>query len=100
MTIRGFFRECRKKKKLALIGYLPAGYPTPADFLEHINQAALAGLGCIEIGIPTNNTELDGKVISEAMAQVVKQGISVEMAVTLAGQALSSDNNLFHKILP
>ncbi|HEB10725.1 MAG TPA: tryptophan synthase subunit alpha [Spirochaetales bacterium] len=90
MTIKELFLECKKEKIPALIGYLPAGYPTSTEFIERVHQAALAGLGCMEIGIPTRDTNLDGIVISTAMNQVVNQGISFENALSLAGQALCS----------
>ena len=90
MTIKELFLKCKEEKTPVLIGYLPAGYPTSAEFIEQVNQAAQAGLGCMEIGIPTKDTNLDGKVISSAMNQVLNQGISFEGALSLAGQALLS----------
>lgn len=90
MTIRELFLKCKEEKPPALIGYLPAGYPTPAEFIEQVRQAAQAGLGCMEIGIPTRDANLDGKVISAAMSRVVNQGISFEGALSLAGRALLS----------
>jgi tryptophan synthase alpha chain len=90
MTIKELFLKCKEEKTPALIGYLPAGYPTSAEFIKQVHKAALAGLGCMEIGIPTRDTNLDGEIISAAMNQVINQGISVERALSLAGRALCS----------
>jgi len=88
MRINELFNKYKNRKPV-LIGYLPAGYPTIHKFTRYVKEAVKAGLDCIEIGIPSKNSNLDGRVISRAMASVIKRGISPEKAISIAGNAIS-----------
>ncbi|MEW5958555.1 MAG: tryptophan synthase subunit alpha, partial [Chloroflexota bacterium] len=83
------FQKARSEGRIVLIGYLPAGYPTPARFLKLVETAFTSGLDILEIGLPTRHPFLDGEIIRAAMAQVNSQGVTVDDALTLGGEALA-----------
>jgi tryptophan synthase alpha chain len=82
------FQRARNQNRIALIGYLPAGYPSPDDFLRIADTAFDAGLDVLEIGLPTGEAGMDGRVIRSALEKVMRSGLSVDRALDLGGQAL------------
>lgn len=54
-----------------LTGYFVCGHPDQHTCIELITASVQAGLDAIEIGIPSENPHLDGKVIQKAHADVL-----------------------------
>jgi len=77
------FLQARALGYTVLIGYLPAGFPTPAAFLDIVEVAITSGLRILELGLPTDNPYLDGPVIQEALSQVRTMGVDMDMALEL-----------------
>ena len=75
--------QCKAEGRPALVGYLPAGYPT----VEESAAAAVAlgrnGADIIEIGIPYSDPVMDGPVIQAATTQALANGFRVEDAFTV-----------------
>ncbi|MDN5693190.1 MAG: tryptophan synthase subunit alpha [Micrococcaceae bacterium] len=75
--------QCRDEGRPALVGYLPAGYPT----LEESVAAAVAlgrnGADVIEIGIPYSDPVMDGPVIQAATTQSLANGFHVADVFTV-----------------
>jgi tryptophan synthase alpha chain len=60
----------KKHQEALLIGYLIAGDTTPEKSLKLIENAVLAGLDILELGIPSKNPYLDGPIIQAGHARV------------------------------
>lgn len=77
-------RVIRESGRVALCGYLLAGYPTPDVFFQMARAAS--ELDIIEFGIPADEPRLDGPVIASAHQIVTEQhGIHAEPALALIG---------------
>ncbi len=84
------FQNAKNEQRLALIGYLPAGYPTPERFCELAICAFAAGLDILEIGLPSRNPIFDGRVIREAIAAAVQRGTDTLSALRQSQQVLAA----------
>lgn len=56
-----------------LIGYLPALYPNRKDFEKTTILSSQLGLRFMEVGIPTENPHLDGRIISQALKYLIQK---------------------------
>lgn len=61
----------------ALIGYLPAGFPSKQESIDAAIALARNGMDIIEIGIPYSDPVMDGAVIQAATTQVLADGFKV-----------------------
>jgi tryptophan synthase alpha chain len=59
----------------ALVGYLPAGFPTVAGGIGAIKAAIDAGADLIEVGLPYSDPVMDGPVIQRATEQALAGGV-------------------------
>jgi tryptophan synthase alpha chain len=63
--------------RAAVIGYLPAGFPTVDAGIEAILAMARGGADIVEIGLPYSDPLMDGPVIQEAVHRALTGGIRV-----------------------
>ncbi|MCA4132513.1 tryptophan synthase subunit alpha [Arthrobacter sp. M4] len=63
--------------RAALVGYLPAGYPTMETSVEAAIELARNGADIIEIGIPYSDPVMDGSTIQAATAEALANGFHV-----------------------
>ncbi|MCT9871860.1 tryptophan synthase subunit alpha [Paenarthrobacter aurescens] len=63
--------------RAALVGYLPAGYPTVQESIEAGIALARNGADLIEIGIPYSDPVMDGPVIQAATTEAIANGFRV-----------------------
>jgi tryptophan synthase alpha chain len=82
------FDRIKNDARLALVGYLPAGYPDPDRFLQYARTAFESGLDILEIGLPARQAPFDGEVIRTVLEDLTERGLSIEDALDLGGQAL------------
>jgi tryptophan synthase alpha chain len=68
------FGACRTDERAALIGYLPAGYPTVDDSARLMAAMADAGCDLIEVGVPYSDPVLDGPTIQAAAETALRGG--------------------------
>ncbi|XKH56215.1 tryptophan synthase subunit alpha [Citricoccus nitrophenolicus] len=68
----------RNAGRTALIGYLPAGFPTVEDSIEAAVALGNNGADVIEIGIPYSDPVMDGPVIQAATSQVLADGFRID----------------------
>ncbi|MEI6620352.1 MAG: tryptophan synthase subunit alpha [Actinomycetes bacterium] len=69
------FAEARADGRAALIGYLPAGFPTRADALPVIEAMVENGVDIVEVGLPYSDPLMDGPVIAAAVTAALAAGI-------------------------
>ncbi len=71
------FGKASADSRAALVGYLPAGFPTVDGAIEAARAMAGAGADIIEIGLPYSDPLMDGPVIAEAVHRALQAGTHV-----------------------
>jgi len=71
------FGKANADNRAALIGYLPAGFPTVGGAIEAAKAMADAGADIVEIGLPYSDPLMDGPVIAEAVHRALTAGTRV-----------------------
>ncbi|MCW2834953.1 MAG: tryptophan synthase subunit alpha [Nocardioides sp.] len=69
------FDTARAEGRAALVGYLPAGFPSVEGSVEAIKVMVDAGCDVIEIGMPYSDPVMDGPTIQAAAQQALEGGI-------------------------
>lgn len=70
-----------------LMGFLPAGYPSPEGFRAAAHAAFEAGLDALEVSMPGPAPELDGPLIQAAALQAAPQMSGIADALRLAASS-------------
>ncbi len=87
------FARARNEDRAALVGYLPAGFPTVPGSIEALKVMVDAGCDVIEVGLPYSDPVMDGPTIQAAAQQALENGtrtsdvLSVVEAVAGTGVA-------------
>lgn len=69
------FEKARAEGRAALVGYLPAGFPTVAGGIAAVRAMVEAGVDIVEIGFPYSDPVLDGPVIQRATEHALAGGV-------------------------
>jgi tryptophan synthase alpha chain len=69
------FGKARAEGRAALVGYLPAGYPSVAGAVEAIRAMVRAGVDLVEVGLPYSDPVMDGPVIQQAVQAALDGGV-------------------------
>ncbi len=59
----------------ALVGYLPAGFPSVSGAIEAVLAMVEAGVDVVEIGLPYSDPVMDGPVIQRATERALARGV-------------------------
>jgi tryptophan synthase alpha chain len=90
-SVADVFARCRAEGRGALVGYLPAGYPTVDGSVELLTAMVEGGCDLLEVGIPYSDPVMDGPTIQAAAEGALQKGFrlrdvfSVVERVTAAG---------------
>jgi tryptophan synthase alpha chain len=76
-AIAGAFERASREDRAALIGYLPAGFPSVPGAIAAATAMAQAGADIVEIGLPYSDPLMDGAVIQEATTQALLGGTKI-----------------------
>ena len=68
--------KVRSENRAALIGYMPAGFPTKAECIQAIQAMVDGGVDAVEIGYPYSDPVMDGPVIQAAAELALENGTS------------------------
>ncbi|MDQ3789689.1 MAG: tryptophan synthase subunit alpha, partial [Actinomycetota bacterium] len=79
-------RAAKAEGRAALVGYLPAGYPTVPGSVEVLNGMIDAGCDLVEIGIPYSDPVIDGPVIQAAATAALSGGFRLRDLFTVVEQ--------------
>jgi tryptophan synthase alpha chain len=71
------FLQAAAESRAALIGYLPAGFPSVDGAIAAATAIAQAGADVMEIGLPYTDPLMDGPVIQEAVHRALEGGVHV-----------------------
>lgn len=80
-------RQMRRDGQKALVPFLTAGYPDRRVFEKLVEGVAKSGCRLMEIGVPFSDPVADGPVIQASSQQALKEGITLEESLSLAGRA-------------
>lgn len=75
MSASTAFAKARAEGRAALVGYLPAGFPSVEGSIEAMRVMVEAGCDVIEIGLPYSDPVMDGPTIQAAAQQALEGGI-------------------------
>jgi tryptophan synthase alpha chain len=70
------FERTRAEGRAALIGYLPAGYPSVDGAIAAMRAMVDGGVDAVEVGLPYSDPLLDGPTIQEAVDAALTSGVS------------------------
>lgn len=70
------FTAARNEGRAALIGYLPAGFPTVEASIELIQAMLDGGVDLVEVGLPYSDPLMDGPAIQEAVETALAAGVT------------------------
>jgi tryptophan synthase alpha chain len=71
------FEQAAAENRAALIGYLPAGFPSVDGAIAAAVAMAQAGADIVEVGLPYSDPLMDGPVIQEAVQAALSAGTKV-----------------------
>src|SRR3954471_14086389 len=75
--LESMFGELKSQGRAALVGYLPAGYPTVAGSAELLAAMIAGGCDLVEVGLPFSDPVLDGPVIQHAAQTALEGGFRI-----------------------
>jgi tryptophan synthase alpha chain len=76
-TVSAAFEKAAGQSRAALVGYLPAGFPSVPGAIAAATAIAEAGADIVEIGLPYSDPLMDGPVIQEATHRALAGGTRV-----------------------
>jgi tryptophan synthase alpha chain len=71
------FEKAAAENRAAVVGYLPAGFPSVDGAIAAAIAMAQAGADVVEIGLPYSDPLMDGPVIQDAVHRALTGGIRV-----------------------
>ncbi len=75
-SLADLFGRTRAENRAALIGYLPAGFPSVAGAIDAMHAMVDGGVDAIEVGLPYSDPLLDGPTIQEAVDRALTAGVT------------------------
>lgn len=81
--------NARRENRAALIGYIPAGFPTVEGCNAAIDVLIEAGFDAVEIGYPYSDPVMDGPVIQEAADIALRNGVKAKDVLATLNRATS-----------
>lgn len=67
--------EIRAEGRAAVVGYLPAGFPTLEGSIKAVEAMVDGGIDIVEVGLPYSDPVMDGPTIQAAAEQALAGGI-------------------------
>jgi len=76
-AVSAAFEKAAADGRAALVGYLPAGFPSVQGAVAAAQALAEGGADVVEIGLPYSDPLMDGPVIQEAVHRALAGGVRV-----------------------
>lgn len=84
-TLEQVLLRAKNENRAALIGYIPAGFPTIEGCKAAIDVLIESGFDAVEIGYPYSDPVMDGPIIQEAADLALRNGVKAkDVLATLA----------------
>ncbi|MBX6767918.1 MAG: tryptophan synthase subunit alpha, partial [Actinomadura rubrobrunea] len=77
MTVQTAFDKAKAEGRAALVGYLPAGFPSVDGAVAAATAMVEAGCDVIEVGLPYTDPLMDGPTIQDAVHRALVGGTRV-----------------------
>jgi tryptophan synthase alpha chain len=81
LTLTDAFATAKAEGRAALVGYLPAGFPSvkgaQAALEAMVEGGPAGGVDILEIGLPYSDPLMDGPVIQEAVQAALERGVRI-----------------------
>lgn len=77
------FADKKNTEETALIGFVTAGDPDPAQSRSIIREMIANGLDLLELGIPFSDPTADGPAIQDASMRALSAGMNVKSAIRM-----------------
>ena len=74
MSVGAALARTRAEGRAALIGYLPAGFPTVEASIAALHAMVAAGVDVVEVGLPYSDPVMDGPTIQRATERALAGG--------------------------
>lgn len=84
------FARTRAEGRAALIGYLPAGFPTAEQSVELIRAMAEGGVDIVEVGLPYSDPLMDGPDIQSAVELALRGRTTTDTVLDVVRQVSDS----------
>ena len=82
-SVADVFARCAADGRGALVGYLPAGYPTVDASVELLTAMSDNGCDLLEVGIPYSDPVMDGPTIQAAADTALRAGFRLREVFTV-----------------
>jgi tryptophan synthase alpha chain len=76
-SVASAYDKAKAENRAALVGYLPAGFPSREGAIEAAKAMVDGGCDVIEIGLPYSDPLMDGPTIQDAVHQALVGGIRI-----------------------
>ena len=83
MTLASVFEKTRAEGRGALVGYLPAGYPSVSESADLLTGMIEAGCDIVEVGVPYSDPVMDGPTIQAAATAALSAGFRLRDVFTV-----------------
>ena len=84
--IAATFERLRSSRRAALIPFVTAGDPSPAQTVPVMHALERAGADVIELGVPFSDPMADGPVIQRSSERALKHGVSLHDVLAMVSQ--------------
>lgn len=88
--LQPLFDRCRAEGRAALVGYLPAGYPTVAGSVDTLRTMVEAGCDLVEVGVPYSDPVMDGPTIQAAADTALRAGVRLRDVIAVVEQVTAA----------
>jgi tryptophan synthase alpha chain len=82
-ALDSLFATTRAEGRAALVGYLPAGYPTVDGSAGYLTAMIESGCDLVEVGVPYSDPVMDGPTIQAAADEALRAGFRLRDLFTV-----------------
>lgn len=80
-------RVVRAAGRRALVCYVTAGHPTPAESVRLIRELPEAGVDVLEVGVPFSDPLADGPIIQGSSQKALSLGVNLDRTLEIVAEA-------------
>jgi tryptophan synthase alpha chain len=84
------FATARAQGRAALVGYLPAGFPSVPGAIDAVRAMVGAGVDVVEVGLPYSDPLMDGPQVQAAVEQALAGGVRIADVLATVSAAAES----------
>ncbi|MGB9013407.1 MAG: tryptophan synthase subunit alpha [Aeromicrobium sp.] len=89
-AIDDVFVRTRAENRAALVGYLPAGFPSLPYSIKAIEAMVAGGVDLIELGLPYSDPVMDGPTIQAAAGQALAAGFRTRQVFEVVSASVAA----------